>query len=100
MSAAIERRYGDEKTVARLFDSGSACGAVPAASRSPFSRQRAATRTAQIRSPAAIARSRLSVPSPGVFASTLVNIPEKIQPLIAPAPTRPKTRLASRVVRR
>jgi hypothetical protein len=47
-----------------------------------------------------MARRRLSVPSPFVFASFSARSPETIQPLMPPAPTSPKIRFASRVVSR
>ena len=101
---AIEIRYGEEKTTAmlsrRLFAGVSARGTPSARCAPPFSRQRIPTITAQPRRAIAIARRRLSVPKPFALASFSARRPETIQPLMPPAPTSPKIRLASRVVSR
>src|ERR1700758_1962272 len=58
--------------------------------------QTAAIRTVQINRSAAMPSSRLSVPN--ALAIVLEKKPAKMAPKIAPPPTMPKTRFASRVV--
>ncbi len=102
ITAAMARKYDEENTTRMLakrlrglFPADVMSCAPPTATR-PL-RQIKTISPVQISRNNAIPSSRLSVPK--FLATVLEKYPEKIQPAMAPPPTIPKTRLASRVVR-
>ena len=104
MTAAMPRKYfepNNRRMLAARLRGAVSAGTAAVSCASPTTarplRQTRITSPAQTKTKKVIASNRLSVPN--LLAIALERKPAKIPPAMAPPPTIPKTRLASRVVR-